>query len=173
MGVGGEAAAIRPERPDDAPAIRRVHEQAFERAGEAELVAALRVAGAAVVSLVAEDRGVIVGHVLFSPVAIGDDGATGLGLGPVAVLPERQRRGIGAALIRHGLAECGRLGHGVVVVLGHPGYYPRFGFVRASARGLRCEYDAPDDAFMVVELTPGALRGGGGLVRYHPEFGRV
>jgi putative acetyltransferase len=71
------------------------------------------------------------------------------------------------------LKECQRIGHDVVVVLGHPEYYPRFGFVIASSKGLRCEYDVPDDVFMVVELSPGALRGRNGLVKYRAEFGKV
>jgi putative acetyltransferase len=164
---------VRAEQPGDAAAIRRVHERAFGRANEAVLVDALRDAGAHVVSLVAEDDdGAVVGHIVFSRVAVGDGGG-GLGLGPVAVVPERQGLGLGSLLVRRGLAECRRYGHGVVIVLGHPGFYPRFGFVPASTRGLRSEYNAPDDAFLVVELVPGALGAARGLVRYHPAFARV
>jgi putative acetyltransferase len=159
---------VRAEQPGDAAAIRRVHERAFGRANEAVLVDALRDAGAHVVSLVAEDDdGAVVGHIVFSRVAVGDGGG-GLGLGPVAVVPERQGLGLGSLLVRRGLAECRRYGHGVVVVLGHPGFYSRFGFVPASTRGLRSEYNAPDDAFLVVELVPGALGELRGLVRYPP-----
>jgi putative acetyltransferase len=167
----GRMTTVRPEGPGDRAAIRRVHERAFGRPNEAVLVDALRDAGAHVVSLVAEDDGLVAGHVLFSPVTVGDVG--GLGLGPMAVVPERQRLGLGSLLVRHGLAECRRHGHGVVVVLGHSEFYPRFGFVPASTRGLRCEYDAPDDAFLMVELVPGALGAHGGLVHYHPAFARV
>ena len=135
------------------------------------LVDALRDARAHVVSLVVEDDGLVVGHVLFSPVSVGDGG--GLGLGPMAVVPERQRLGLGSLLVREGLAEGQRHGYGVVVVLGHPGFYSRFGFAPASTRGLRCEFDVPDEAFLVVELVPGALGARQGLVRYHPEFARV
>jgi putative acetyltransferase len=160
---------VRPERAGDESAIRAVHERAFGRPQEAALVDALRAAGAHVVSLVAEDDGVVVGHVLFSPVGV-EVGDPGLGLGPVGVRPDRQRCGLGSLLIRRGLAECRARGHQLVVVLGEPGFYRRCGFVPASAHGLRCEYDAPADAFMVLELLPGALAGRRGLVRYRPEF---
>lgn len=88
----------------------------------------------------------------------------------MAVLPEYQKQGIGSRLVRDGLKECQRLNQNIVVVLGHPGYYPRFGFIPASKKGLRCEYQAPDEAFMVAELIPGALGGRQGLVKYRPEF---
>jgi putative acetyltransferase len=90
----------------------------------------------------------------------------------MAVLPEYQRQGIGSRLVREGLEECRRMGCDVVVVVGHPGYYPRFGFAPASRKGLRCEYPVPDEVFMVAELKPDALRGRG-LVKYRPEFGGV
>jgi len=161
--------AVRSERRGDEPAIRAVHEGAFGRPEEAALVDALRAAGAHVVSLVVEDEGVVVGHVLFSPVSV-EVGNGGLGLGPIGICPDRQGSGLGALLVRHGLAECRARGHEFVVVLGEPGFYRRFGFVPAAAHALRCEYDALDDAFMVVELTPGALASRHGLVRYRPEF---
>jgi putative acetyltransferase len=88
----------------------------------------------------------------------------------MGVLPEYQRRGIGSELVRQGLLECRQLGTTVVVVIGHPDYYPRFGFSPARSRGLQCEYEVPDEAFMVLELTPGALREEGGLVVFPPEF---
>jgi putative acetyltransferase len=91
----------------------------------------------------------------------------------MAVLPEHQRRGVGSLLVRAGLEECRRAGHGCVVVLGHPEYYPRFGFVPASRHGLAWEHSAPDEAFMVLALRDGALDGLGGVVRYAPEFGAV
>ena len=97
----------------------------------------------------------------------------GLGLGPMAVLPAHQRAGIGSRLVRIGLEECRRAGHGWVVVLGHPDYYPRFGFVPASRHGLAWEHPAPDEAFMIVALRDGTLPPEGGLVRYAPEFGGV
>ena len=166
---------IRAERAGDESAVRRVNELAFGRAGEADLVDALREAAGAQVSLVAADGGRIVGHILFSPVSIEpeDSSFAASGLAPMAVLPEWQRRGVGSALVRAGLDECRRAGRNAVVVLGHPGYYPRFGFVAASRFGLRCEYPVPDEAFMAAELAPGALAGRGGLVKYRPEFNEV
>jgi len=161
--------AVRPERAGEEPAIRALHEAAFGRPQEAGLVDALRAAGAHVVSLVAEDEGAVVGHVLFSPVDV-EVGDGGVGLGPIAVRPDRQGDGLGALLVRRGLTECRARGHELVVVLGEPGFYRRFGFVPASAHALRCEYDAPDDAFMVLELVPGTLASRRGLVRYRPEF---
>jgi putative acetyltransferase len=93
-----------------------------------------------------------------------------LGLAPVAVLPDYQRQGIGGVLIRHGIEECARLNCQAIVVLGHPEYYPRFGFIPANQKGLKCEYSVPDEAFMVLELECGALDGCSGTVKYRPEF---
>lgn len=166
---------VRAETPEDRGGVRRVNELAFETAAEANLVDALRESGAAHVSLVAEEGGRIVGHILFSPVSVeskgGDWEATGLG--PMAVLPERQGRGVGSALVREGLRECLRRGREVVFVLGHADYYPRFGFRTAGPLGVTCEFPAPEEFFMVAELTPGALAGRTGLVKYRPEFRNV
>jgi putative acetyltransferase len=166
---------IRAETPQDRESVHRVNELAFGTPSEANLVDALREKARPYISLVAIDEDQVVGHIFFSPVTIesGSGAFTAMGLGPMAVLPEYQRQGIGTLLVREGLEECRRIGHEVVVVLGHPEYYPRFGFVRASSKGLRSEYDVADDVFMVAELTPGALMGRSGLVKYHPEFGRV
>ena len=163
---------VRAETPEDHAAVRRVNELAFEGAGEADLVDALRPSARPLVSLVASEGGRVVGHILFSPVTVesagGDWGA--MGLGPMAVLPEHQGRGVGSALVREGLKECLRLGHEVVFVLGHADYYPRFGFRPAARAGLACEFPSPEENFMVAELRPGALAGRAGLVRYAPEF---
>ena len=163
---------LRKESSGDHAAVRRLNELAFERTTEAALVDALRDASSPQLSLVAVEDGQVVGHAFFSPVSIESDGeeSTAIALGTMAVMPGWQKRGIGSQLVRYGLEECERLGQHVVVVIGHPGFYPRFGFVPARSKGLRCEYDVPDEAFMVAELTPGALQGREGTVKYPPGF---
>lgn len=163
---------IQPESSEDHGAIRRVVESAFGQSSEADLVDALRKLADPHISLVAELDGELVGHIFFSPVSIESEGVAfaAMGLAPMAVLPDYQNRGIGSELVRAGLNECRRIGHEVIIVLGHPRYYPRFGFVTASTKGIRSEYDVDDDVFMVAELTPGALKGRKGLVKYHPAF---
>jgi putative acetyltransferase len=159
---------IRPEQPGDVTTIHAVHTSAFPTDAEARLVEALRAAGHLAISLVAEEGGRVVGHVAFSPVTVAGV-VRGLGLAPLAVAPDCQSRGIGGQLIREGLSAAARSGAGFVVVLGHPGYYARFGFRRAGSVGLDNEYGA-NEAFMVLELQPGSLPAGGGLVRYGAEF---
>lgn len=162
---------IRKETVQDQPGVYTVNSLAFQRDDEANLVDILREAADPVISLVAEDGGRIVGHVLFSPVTIaGHPDRHVAGLGPLAVVPERQREGIGSQLVTRGLDECRKLGFGAAVVLGHPEYYPRFGFARASRFGLKCEYDVPDDVFMALELIPGYLNAASGAVMYHDAF---
>ncbi len=166
---------VRTENLEDRKSVRRVNELAFGRRNEADLVDALRANARPYVSSVAVIDEQVVGHILFSPVSVESEGSafTAMGLAPMAVLPECQNQGIGSRLVREGLKECERLGEDIVVVLGHPNYYPRFGFMPASLKGLRSEYDVPDEVFMVAELVPGALKGRRGLVKYHPEFGKV
>jgi putative acetyltransferase len=163
---------IRAEKPEDVRAVRRVNIAAFQREDEANLVDQLR-GMASTFSFVAVDSEQVVGHIFYSPVAIEGDCADDvfiLGLAPIAILPERQRQGIGTALIQHSLAECARQGCKAIVVLGHPAYYPRFGFVPAKEKDLQCEYRVPDEAFMVLELESGALVECSGVVKYCPEF---
>jgi len=166
---------IRLEKPEDIPAIRIVNERAFGGAAEADLVDALRRNGKATISLVAEDDGRVVGHILFSPVAIetSERELVGVGLAPMSVIPERQNQRIGSLLVEDGLRRCREDGHPFVVVLGHPEYYPRFGFVPASRFGIKSEYDVADEVFMVMELQEGALSGCAGVVKYQPEFNEV
>lgn len=163
---------IRQEQPEDADGIHRVYEEAFGRPGEANLVDALRRRGVRRVSLVAVEDGQIIGHILFSPMTI--EGAQpvpdAVCLAPLAVLPSHQRHGNGANLIRLGLEECRKAGHDCVIVLGHPGYYPCFGFQPAHRYGIRCEFDVPEEAFMAMPLAEGAFACRGGVVRYPPEF---
>lgn len=166
---------IRSEAPEDAEQIHEVNALAFGRAAEAALVEALRRSGAVTLSLVAVRNGRIVGHILYSPVELVREGATlhAAGLGPMAVRPDQQRARIGSRQVRASLERLGRGGHGGVIVLGHPDYYPRFGFERASRFGLRWEHPCPDEAFLALELRPGALGRGPGVVRYRPEFAQV
>lgn len=163
--------AIRPATTADIPAVRRVHEQAFAGPVEAELVALLHMAGNAPVSLLASLDGQVVCHVLFSPVTIEPTCPSfhAVGLAPVGVLPEHQRKGIGSALIRAGLKACREGDYGAVVVLGWPDYYRRFGFRRAKDFGLGNEYGA-DEEFMALELRDRSLAGAAGTVKYAPEF---
>jgi putative acetyltransferase len=172
---GVTVTSIRPESRTDHPAIYAVNATAFETAAEATLVRGLRDAGVnPFISLVAESEQRIVGHILFTPVqVVGARTWSAIALGPMAVLPNFQRQGIGSGLVRAGLDACRTAGHDVIFVLGHPDYYPRFGFQRMSEFGLTCEFKAPDDVLMVAELTPGAIGGRTGEVRYHPLFKSV
>lgn len=165
---------IRSEIPEDYAAVYQVNALAFARKNEAALVNRLRAVHPHI-SLVAIEDDQIVGHIFFSPVSIESEDAKfmALGLAPMAVLPEHQNQGIGSQLVRRGLKECEEQNHNVVFVLGHPNYYPRFGFTPAKAKGIVCEYPVPDEIFMVVELKPEALSGRTGLMKYRPEFAGV
>lgn len=165
---------IRPEAHTDRATVRAVNEAAFGTPAEADLVEALHRKDMPLISLVAEVDGKVVGYILFSPVSLaGHTNTKFMGLAPMAVAPDYQRRGIGSALVRQGLGHCKDLGYSAVVVVGHPEYYPRFGFVPADRYALRCEYDVPADVFMVVELEAGALNDASGLVRYDDAFAGV
>jgi putative acetyltransferase len=164
---------VRVEKPEDREAIRQVNLAAFGRENEANLVDQLR-GDASTFSFVAVEFDQIFGHIFFSPVTIAGECADDiqiLGLGPIAVLPDYWRQGIGSLLIVQSLKECDRLGFKAVVVLGSPAYYPRFGFVPAKEKRLRCEYAVPDEVFMVLELEQGALAECRGTVKYRSEFG--
>ncbi|MEG4455148.1 N-acetyltransferase [Microcoleus sp. N9_A1] len=163
---------IRTENPEDLEAVRNVNIAAFGRENEANLVDRLRGTGSTF-SFVAVQSDRIVGHIFFSPVVVEGKCSKNLsilGLAPVAVLPDYQRQGIGTLLIQQGLKECRRSGFQAVVVLGHPDFYSRFGFIPASRKNLGCEYDVPDEAFMVFELESGALQDCSGMVKYRSEF---
>ena len=165
---------IRAEKPGDRAAVYAVNVSAFETPSEATLVDLLRERAQPVVSLVADDGGTVVGHILFSPVSLpGHPALKIMGLAPMAVVPEHQRKGIGSDLVRAGLEQCAQLGFGAVVVLGHPDFYPRFGFLPSTRFGIGCEYDVPEDVFMAVELQDGCLRGASGKIRYHAAFSEV
>jgi putative acetyltransferase len=164
---------IRPEGPDDSAAVRAINRAAFGDSAEANIVDTLRTTCPDAVSLVAVDGERILGHIFFSPVTIsGGHGVThGMGLAPMAVLPERQRQGIGSMLVRAGVDAMRERNCPCVIVVGHPAYYPRFGFVPASQHGLKCQWDdVPDEAFMVVILDEPAMAGVSGTARYRDEF---
>jgi putative acetyltransferase len=165
--------SIRRERSADIAAIRAVNEAAFDQSAEADIVAALRDACPDILSLVAESDGEIVGHILFSPVTIedGSQSRQGMGLAPMAVIPNRQREGIGSALVTAGLQMLRAQGCPFIIVLGHPEFYPRFGFVPASRHGLISQWEGvPDAAFMVLVLDASSMAGVTGVARYREEF---
>ena len=166
---------IRPERPEDASRVRHVNEQAFGQPAEADLVERLRQACTDTLSLVAEEDAVV-GHILFTSVVVESAGrrVLGMGLAPMAVLPDRQRQGIGSQLVRRGLDILRERGCPFVVVVGHPEYYPRFGFEPASTHGLASQWESvPDAAFMVLVLDVHAMAGVSGVAKYREEFDEV
>jgi putative acetyltransferase len=164
---------IRTEEAGDVPGVRDANRRAFGREAEARLVDDLRDGGHARLSLVAEEEGRLIGHVMFSEAVIrterGEVGA--LALGPIGVIPERQGRGVGSALIGEALDRCAHAGHRIVVLLGHPNYYPRFGFSAERAGNLSSAYSG--EAFMALELVPGALSGVVGKFEFAPPFEAV
>ena len=165
---------IRSEAPEDSSAIREINRRAFGGMQEAEIIDALRGSCPGIISLVAVLNEKLVGHILFSPVVIDSPrgAVSGMGLGPLAVIPDYQRQGIGSQLVSAGLEEVNELSSPFVVVLGHPDYYPRFGFERASAHGIRSQWSlVPDEAFMVLLLDKELMLGVSGTAYYRREFG--
>jgi putative acetyltransferase len=197
--ISSPSICLRPEQPDDEGIIRQINESAFADRTEADLVQALRDAGAVRLSAVAilggrsvdggsvgtvgrtgmcsseVIGGELVGHALFTPVTVTTDKGDVelLGMGPVAVLPAKQRQGIGTIMIAGCLEHLRTLHNRGVVVVGEPGFYRRFGFIQAGRWGLRWEVEVAEENFLVLELTPGALAGVSGTVRYRPEFTQV
>ncbi len=165
--------SIRAEAQSDVALVRHINESAFETAAEAGLVDVLREAASPLVSLVAEDAGSIAGHILFTPVTVAGFEPLLMGLGPMAVDPGRQRGGIGSLLVREGLSRCRDMGAAGVIVLGHPAFYPRFGFRPASHFGITSDYDVPDEVFMALEFEEGGLDDASGTAHYHPAFAAV
>jgi len=162
---------IREERLDDAAAVRDLNRRAFGQDLEGNIVDALRSNGAALLSLVATLNGQVVGHIMYSPASVCD--VTGAALGPMAVLPEYQRQGIGSELVEAGNTKLKNSGCPFVILVGHADFYPRFGFKPASTHGIRCEWDVPDDVFMLLVLDESRMHGVSGLARYRPEFSDV
>lgn len=172
---GERLITIRAEKPEDATQVRLVHELAFAQPLEAGLVDRLRQACPDALSLVAVDDAVV-GHILFTPVAVESAGRRllGMGLAPMAVAPDRQRQGIGSQLVRRGLETLRQRGCPFVVVVGHPEYYPRFGFGPASRHGLASQWEGvPDAAFMALVLDQSAMAGMSGVATYREEFDEV
>jgi putative acetyltransferase len=166
---------IRAESESDYKHIRTINLKVFPSSAEADLIEKLRCKDIDIISLVAAQGEQLVGHILFSPVTLENDhsGLRIIGLGPMAVLPSWQNKGIGSKLVNSGLQQCINQGYDAVVVLGHPEYYPRFGFRSSKTFGIKSEYDVPDDAFMVKELKKGILNGKHGTIRYHPLFNEL
>lgn len=162
---------IREETADDVAAIRDVNRRAFGQDQEGNIVDALRSNNAALLSLVARVDERVVGHIMYSPATIGD--VTGAVLGPMAVVPEHQRLGIGSKLVAAGDQKLKAAGCPFIIVLGHPNFYPRFGFRPASTHAITCEWDVPDEAFMLLILDPSRMQGVSGLANYRPEFSTV
>ena len=174
--LGDKMIGIRAERPEDIGEIRKVIEeaftQAFGQAPETDLVDRLRENCPGLLSIVAVNGDIVVGHILFSQVKIeGDKLIKGMGLAPMAVLPKFQLQGIGTKLVQAGIEMLKSNGCPFVIVLGHPDYYPRFGFEPASHEGIRCQWEGvPDEAFMILILDEKAMEGISGVARYRSEF---
>ena len=166
---------IREEKSTDIGAIWNINTDAFETEEEANLVNVLRDSGCTFISLVAEVNNNAVGHILFTPVEL-----TGnknklkiIGLAPMAVLHKYQNKGIGSQLVKTGLEHCKSKDYDAVVVLGHPGYYPKFGFAPSVTYGIKSEYEVPDEAFMMLELVPNSLKNHQGIIKYLELFNSV
>jgi len=160
------------ERPDDVAVVRELNRRAFGQDQEGNIVDVLRANGAALLSLVATLNDRVVGHIMYSPVSI-DGKVRGAALGPMAVIPERQRQGIGSKLIEAGNQKLKDAGCPFIIVVGHADYYPRFGFRPASDHGIKCEWDVPDDVFMLLVLDEAKMEGVSGLAKYRHEFSSV
>lgn len=161
---------IRSFTPADTAAVRDVHVTAFSTPVEAELVKALHAGGHAPISLVAEEDGKIVGHILFSRLSlqIDDRPISALALAPVAVRPEYQKSGVGSALIRAGHDQAQRDGWEASIVLGEPAYYRKFGYDASAVAHIASPYAG--EYLMGLELAAGALRGENGTMTYAEPF---
>jgi putative acetyltransferase len=165
--------SIREEKTEDVAGIRLVNESAFKQPEEANIIDKLRQNCSGILSLVAIEGDNIIGHILFSPAVIESENGqmVGMGLAPMAVIPERQCQGIGTALIKRGIACLRELDCSFVIVLGHSKYYPRFGFKLASQYGLRSQWKGvPDEAFMIMVLKDNVMHNVDGVAYYRDEF---
>jgi putative acetyltransferase len=164
---------IRLEQPSDIEEIRNIYSLSFGQPQEGSIVDKLRVNCNEIVSLVAVSGKKVVGHILFSPAIL--EGKTnnikGMGIAPMAVLPEFQNRGIGSKLVREGINKLKTKEYSFIIVLGHAKFYPRFGFERASKYGINCQWEGvPDDAFMILVLNAKEIEGISGTAKYRDEF---
>ena len=166
---------IRIENEHDHSAVKEVIREAFLTAEhsdqtEHELVERLRRSQEFVPELslvyVADDK--IVGHIMFTKIKVGEQEA--LGMAPLSVLPAYQNQGIGSMLMKAGIESARELGYKGIVLLGHPDYYPRFGFVKASMFNIACPFPVPDESYMALELTTGSLADINGMVEYSKAF---
>ena len=163
---------IREECHDDIAAVHDLNRQAFGQDQESNIVDVLRANEAALLSLVATVDDRVVGHIMYSPAVVGDN-ITGAALGPMAVLPEYQRQRIGSKLIKAGNRKLKDAGCPFIVVVGHADYYPRFGFRPASKHRIKCEWDVPDNAFMLLVLDQAKMESVSGLAKYRHEFSSI
>ena len=164
---------IRQEKPEDIDDIHALNELAFGQPQEANIIAKLRINCDNLLSFVAVENEKVVGHILYSPVTIeGQHGViSGMGLAPMAVLPEMQHKGIGTQLVKSGIENLREVQCPFIIVLGHPEYYPRFGFERASLYGIKCQWEGiPDDAFMILWLDKSKMNRVSELTKYRDEF---
>lgn len=167
---------IRPETPKDYASIYKINHLAFEQENESKLIDKVRLGETFVpeLSLVAEKKETVIGHILFSKIQInGTSYYPSLALAPMSVHPDFQKQGVGSQLVTIGLQLAKKLGFEHVVVLGHKDYYPKFGFKKASSFGVHCPFEVPDEVFMGIELVEGSLNGRGGVVEYPPVFMEV
>ncbi|MGV3488941.1 MAG: GNAT family N-acetyltransferase [Tuberibacillus sp.] len=170
---------IRAEKREDIDPISEVHTLAFERVNEAKLVEAIRSSEYFIPELslaaVSGASNEVIGHIMFSEISIKTEEGLlpTIGLSPMAVHPEYQNRGIGSALVREGLKRCKEKGFEHVFVLGHPHFYPKFGFEPSNPKGIRPPFPVPDEVFMVCELKEGSLAPIFGTVEYPPAFNEV
>lgn len=165
---------IRSETDNDKTAVYDVNAAAFATETEAKLVDVLRESSSEYISQVAVEDQNVVGHIMFTPVTLEPfEDMRLMGLAPMAVSPTLQRGGIGSELVNTGLLRCTESDVGAVAVLGHPQYYPRFGFRPASQWGIKSEYEVPEEVFMMMELSPGYLQGYQGIIRYDAAFADI
>lgn len=167
---------IRTETPKDYKAIYEINHLAFKQENESQLIGKLRASNSFIqeLSLVAEEDGKIIGHILFSKIKIiGDQTYESIALAPMSVHPDLQKKGIGSQLVTTGLQKVKEVGFEHVIVLGHKDYYPKFGFQKASDWNVRCPFEVPDEVWMAIELVAGSLEGKSGVVEYPEEFMEV